>query len=266
MAAGSPQPDVTVPAAVASVAAGRTLRLVWVNETDGLTFEAGTGADRCFIKWAPAASHPDLAAEADRLAWARRFHPVPEPLACGTDASGSWLVTAALPGENAVSRRWKADPATAVTALGAGLRAMHDALPIAACPFSWTAEDRLTDACQQAAAARLDRAAWHESHQPLSVSAALDLAAAIPPIDKLVVCHGDACAPNTLLTPDGHWSGHVDLGLLGTADRWADLAVATWSTEWNYGPGWDRLLLNAYGIAPDPECARYYRLLWDLSS
>jgi kanamycin kinase len=24
----------------------------------------------------------------------------------------------------------------------------------------------------------------------------------------------------------------VDLGELGIADRWADLAVATWSTEW----------------------------------
>jgi kanamycin kinase len=81
-----------------------------------------------------------------------------------------------------------------------------------------------------------------------------------------VVCHGDACAPNTLLTVDGHWSGHVDLGLLGTADRWADLAVATWSTEWNYGPGWEQLLLDAYGIAADPERARYCRLLWDLSS
>ena len=52
---------------------------------------------------------------------------------------------------------------------------------------------------------------------------------------------------------DGHWSGHVDLGLLGTADRWADLAVATWSTEWNYGPGWEQLLLDAYGIAPTPN-------------
>jgi len=46
----------------------------------------------------------------------------------------------------------------------------------------------------------------------------------------------------------------------------ADLAVATWSADWNYGPGWDRLLLDAYGIRPDPERTRYYRLLWDLSS
>jgi hypothetical protein len=41
-------------------------------------------------------------------------------------------------------------------------------------------------------------------------------------------------------------------------------AVATWSSEWNYGPGWDRLLLDAYGIAPDPDRTRYYRLLYDL--
>ena len=76
-----------------------------------------------------------------------------------------------------------------------------------------------------------------------------------------MVCHGDACAPNTLLYPDGRWSGHVDFGLLGTGDRWADIAVATWSAEWNYGPGWEPLLLDAYGVEPDAERTRYYRLL-----
>jgi aminoglycoside phosphotransferase len=85
-----------------------------------------------------------------------------------------------------------------------------------------------------------------------------------PPVDKLVVYHRDSCAPNTLLTADGRCSGHVDLGELGVADRWADLAIATWSTTWNYGPGWETPLLDAYGIAPDPDRTRYYRLLWDL--
>src|SRR6185436_6775330 len=80
-----------------------------------------------------------------------------------------------------------------------------------------------------------------------------------PPIDRLVVCHGDACAPNTLLDDDGEWSAHVDLGDLGVADRWADLAVATWSTEWNYGPGYDGLVYVGYGIAPDAERIAYYR-------
>jgi aminoglycoside phosphotransferase len=71
-----------------------------------------------------------------------------------------------------------------------------------------------------------------------------------PPVDRLVVCHGDACAPNTLIGDGGRWSGHVDLGSLGVADRWADIAVATWSAELNYGPGWERTLLDAYGISP----------------
>ena len=51
----------------------------------------------------------------------------------------------------------------------------------------------------RAAADRLNPANWHEIHQPLSVATALDHAAAIPPAGRLVVCHGDACAPNTLL-------------------------------------------------------------------
>jgi kanamycin kinase len=45
--------------------------------------------------------------------------------------------------------------------------------------------------------------------------------------------------------------------------RWADLAVAAWSTEWNYGPGYDGLVYVGYGIAPDAERIAYYRRLWD---
>jgi len=257
-----------VPAAVVATASGRAMTLVWQNEAGGLTFEveAVDGAKRRFVKWAPAGSGLDLTAEAARMTWARQFHPVPQVLDHGTDVTGSWLVTAALPGGNAVTDRWTSEPATAVAAIGEGLRALHEALPVADCPFSWSATERVADARRQAAEGRLDPATWHQCHQELSVAAALKLAAAIPATDKLVVCHGDACAPNTLLTADGRWSGHVDLGMLGVADRWADLAVATWSAEWNYGPGWDGLLLDAYGVRPDTERTRYYRLLWDLSS
>jgi kanamycin kinase len=151
-----------------------------------------------------------------------------------------------------------------VAAIGAGLRAMHEALPVDGCPFSWSAAGRLADARRRATRGLLDPARWHPSHQALGVAAALERLAGVPPVDRLVVCHGDSCAPNTLLTGDGRCSGHVDLGELGVADRWADLAVATWSTTWNYGPGWETPLLDAYGIAPDPERTRYYRLLWEL--
>ena len=253
----------TPPEAVRKLATARQVRLAWENE-DALTFEVGVGPDRCFVKWAHAGSPLDLAAEAARMTWAVAYTPVPRVLDLGTDGDGSWLVTAALPGSNAVSQRWLADPRTAVIAIGEGLRAMHDALPVADCPFSWTAQDRVAAARRAAAAGRLDTSDWHPEHAELGIEGAITRVHDIPVADKLVVCHGDACAPNTLIAGSGRSSGHVDLGDLGVADRWADLAVATWSAEWNYGPGWEKLLLDAYGVSPDPERTRYYRLLWDL--
>jgi aminoglycoside phosphotransferase len=265
MSAGPPCEAIAVPASVRAVADGRPARAVWRNEFGGVTFEIGAGADRCFAKWAPAASAIDLGAERARMAWARAFIAVPELLGHGRDADGSWFVTRALPGESAVSPRWLSEPAVAVAAIGAGLRALHDRLPVDRCPFSWSAGDRLADARRRAAAGLIrQNDNWHDDHRRFDLAGALAALERQPPIDRLVVCHGDTCAPNTLIGDDGRCTGHVDLGALGVADRWADLAIATWSTRWNYGDGWERALLDAYGIAPDQERTAYYRLLWDL--
>ncbi len=84
-----------------------------------------------------------------------------------------------------------------------------------------------------------------------------------PPVDLLVVCHGDACCPNTLIGDDGRWSGHVDLGALGVGDRWADIAVAAMSTEWNYGPGGRSPSSRRTASRPTRERLAYYRALWN---
>jgi kanamycin kinase len=244
--AAVPDGPVVVPDAVAALAGDSTegaVDPVWRNVLGGLTFRLrGAGADR-YVKWVPAGTPElDLDAEAERLSWAAPFTPVPRVLDSGRDATGSWLVTAALPGRSAVDPVWVARPETAARAIGAGLRALHDALPVDDCPFTWSAAERI---------ARLD-------------PAVRDQVADVPDIDRLVVCHGDACAPNTLIDDDGRWAAHVDLDSLGVADRWADLAVASASLGWNYGDGYEDAFFDAYGIAPDPGRIAYYRLLWDL--
>ena len=60
--------------------------------------------------------------------------------------------------------------------------------------------------------------------------------------------------------------GFVDLGERGVADRWWDLAVATWSVTWNFGPGLEDLFLKEYGIERDQARIEYYRLLYDVVS
>jgi kanamycin kinase len=246
------------------VAAGATVRPVWENELGGLTFELIGPGGRRFLKWAPTASGLDLSVEAVRLRWAAHYVVVPEVLDIGHYDDGNWLLTRAVPGTSAISRPWQERPAVAVAAIGAGLRQLHDRLPRADCPFSWSAESRIAEAHRAVEESRGPET-WHEDHRHLSPHAALLALEPPPPVDRLVVCHGDACAPNTLIDDRGACSGHVDLGMLGVADRWADLAVATWSTQWNYGPGWEAALLEAYGIEEDPERTSYYRLLWDLA-
>lgn len=49
-------------------------------------------------------------------------------------------------------------------------------------------------------------------------------------------------------------------------DRWADLAIASLSLDWNFGEGHQDELFAVYGIEPDIERIRYYRALWDLES
>jgi kanamycin kinase len=266
MIAASPGGPVESPRIVTELAAGQPARAVWENELGGLTFQIDSGDTRRFVKWMPAGGGIDLAAEVARLRWAVGFTVVPRVLGEGADSTGSWIITQGLPGRAAVDDRWKRDPGTAVRAIGSGLRAFHDALPVADCPFDWSVERRLDRARSRAAAGRTGPADWHHDLQEFgTVECALDVLADMPPVDRLVVCHGDACAPNTLVGEDGTCSGHVDLGALGVADRWADLAVATWSTQWNYGPGWEEPLLEAYGVEPDRERIIYYRLLWELS-
>ena len=203
-------PDTPVPPQVRALAGDTTIRPVWENELGGLTFELGTGAERRFVKWTPASSGIDLDGERVRLDWAAGYTAVPVPLDYGEDADSSWLVTAALPGQCAVAPRWLADPETAVEQIGVSLRALHERLPVPDCPFTASAEERLAEI--RGRTDRLDPTTWNEDHQGLTVDEALSRLSDIPPVDLLVVCHGDTCAPNTLLTDDGRWSGHVDLG------------------------------------------------------
>ncbi|MBD8080422.1 phosphotransferase [Cellulosimicrobium arenosum] len=266
--ASVPGAPVTVPAAVREIARDDAIAPVWRNQLGGLTFRLdpadGAGPGR-FVKWvAVGTPEIDLAGEAARILWVGRRSPVPVVLDQGGSADGAWLVTRALPGRSAVDPCWIADPATAARAIGRGLRALHDALPVDSCPFSWSVEERVANADARLAGGSGPHE-WFPEHRDLAVAAARARLDAPPAVDRLVVCHGDACVPNTLLHDDGTFAAHVDLGSLGVADRWADLAVAAWSTEWNYGPGFDGHVYAGYGVEPDPERIAFYRLLWDLS-
>jgi kanamycin kinase len=246
--------ETEVPAAVTRLAAGRPLTPVWRNSVGGLTYRID---HEYFVKFAPRSTTLPLRDEAERLRWVARYVTVPEVVTTGSDETGVWLQTKALNGWSAVDSRWRDDIATAVTAIAEGLRVLHHRVPVEDCPFDWGVEHRLKLSPR-------DLSDAHPDYRDLPIDEAWARAVDPPPIDRLVVCHGDACAPNTLIGADGRYLAHVDMATMGVADRWADLAIGSWSLHWNFGPDWEDLFFEVYGIEPDPERIAYYRLLWEL--
>jgi kanamycin kinase len=227
--------DDPIPEVVLDIAGEQMVELVWRNDLGGLTFRF----DDRYVKWNPRTTGIDLDHERVRLEWIAPRHPAPRVVGFGSDETSQWLVTAALPGDCAVGDAWRARRPEAIRAIASGLRAIH-ALPIDDFPQEWTGE------------------VWVD-RRPESLGPP-------PSLDDPVVVHGDACAPNTLISLAGEWVGHVDFGDLAVGDRWADLAIASLSLDWNFGEGHQDELFGAYGIAPDEERIRYYRALWDLES
>lgn len=201
----------------------------------GLTFRVSAG----YVKWNPRRTGIDLDREVERLGWIATPHPAPTVLATGSDSEAQWALTAALPGEPAVGDTWRRRRPEAIAAIATGLRRLH-AISIDDFPRGWTEQ------------------VW-VGRRPPSLGTP-------PPLVDPVLVHGDACAPNTLISATGDWVGNVDFGDLAVGDRWADLAVASLSLDWNFGEGHQSELYDTYGIAPDEARIRYYRALWQLES
>ncbi|MBD3162401.1 MAG: phosphotransferase, partial [Candidatus Eisenbacteria bacterium] len=147
-----------------------------------------------------------------------------------------------------------------------GLRAFHET-PAADCPFDFRLDAALAHVRDRVEVGRVDPARhFHPEHRNLTPEQALaELQERRPSREDIVLCHGDSCLPNFLLDDHGV-TGYVDLGELALADRWWDLAVATWSLDWNLGPGWEERFLAAYGVTADRDRRDYFRLLYDLAS
>ena len=64
-----------------------------------------------------------------------------------------------------------------------------------------------------------------------------------------VLLHGDYCLPNVLVD-QGRLTALVDLGRSGIGDPRDDFAAALWSLHYNYGAGYARDFLDAYGVPP----------------
>ncbi|PST19334.1 APH(3') family aminoglycoside O-phosphotransferase [Rhizobium sp. JAB6] len=203
----------------------------------------------------------ELAGEVARLRWlTSQGLACPEVIAHEKDDEREWLLMSALPGCDLVSAE-RLQPLERVRLLADALQRLH-AIDIAACPFDHRLENRIKTARAHLFAGRVDEDDFDETRLGRAAGDLFrELVETRPPTEDLVVTHGDACLPN--FVADGpKFSGYIDCGRLGVADRHQDIALACGSIERNFGEHLVAAFLEAYGnFEQRPEKIVYYRLL-----
>lgn len=194
---------------------------------------------------------------ADRLPAARLVHFV-------RDAAGAWLLTEAVPGRT--GDEWlAADPAmlpAVILAFAGFLRDLH-ALPVADCPFEAGAALRMAAARRLIDAGLVDKDDFDDDHAGWSAEQVWATLRP-PPSDDRVVTHGDFSLGNLLLDEAGRVTGCIDVGRLGVADRYQDIAIL-WQNLAEYGAAAQAAFLAAYGVAtPDEARLTFHRCLDEL--
>lgn len=218
------------------------------------------GYPALFVKSEAADDFAELPGEGLRLRWLAQ-HGVPAPLVQSqvTAQGRHWLLTSALPGRDLASCADLA-PQRVVDLAADALRDLHR-LPPDGCPFDHRLDRRIDAARTRVDAGAVDETDFDEERRGRRAADLLsELIARRPPVEDLVVAHGDACLPN-LMAQAGRFTGFVDCGRLGRTDRHQDLALACWSIRYNLGEAWIAPFLRRYGVPADPERLAYYRLL-----
>jgi streptomycin 3"-kinase len=236
---------------------------VTVGESDTKVFRRGS----VYAKHCGPAGVEELAAERDRVEWlAGTSIPGATFVDWWEGTDGAALLTSAVPGVMGNELPWSPK---LVRSFAGAIRAFHE-LPLESCPF----ERRLEDVVSQVEDV-VRRGAVNpdfltdEWRQAPPEELLAQLHAAVPEVlgkFEPVVCHGDACLPNFLFDPDTlEWTGAIDVGRLGVADRYADLALtsAQIEDEWSVDPV---DFLSSYGVdSADRQRLSFYRLLDSMS-
>ncbi|MCP2299908.1 kanamycin kinase [Nocardia amikacinitolerans] len=201
---------------------------------------------------------PRATAERDRLDWLRaRGIRVPEVAAFAEDV----LVLADAGAPSLAAREGDGATAPSIgTVMGELLRRLH-ALPVAECPFDGRLDTVLAQARRHVLEGLVDPDDFDDDNSDLNPEQVLErLLAERPQTEDLVVAHGDFTPPNVL--ENGIL---LDVGGLGVADRYRDLALAERDLREDFGDHEVRAFFAAYGLdAPDWTRLDYYRLLDEL--
>ena len=213
--------------------------------------------------------------ELQMMRWLRGKLPVPEILAYEEADGKSYLLMSRVRGQMSCTPCFLENPAHLARLLAKALKRLWR-VDIGDCPVSAALETKLAQAEYRVAHQMVDV----ENVEPDTFGengfenpeALLSWLKENRPEEEKVLSHGDFCLPNVIFQGDT-LSGFIDLGRMGVADKWCDIALCYRSLCHNFSgkyngvsyPGFrPEMLFAELGLEPDWQKIRYYILLDEL--
>lgn len=256
-----------VPASFAESLAGYRWARDTVGESGGAVYRlhGSPAAADVYLKHGGGATAADITDEMVRLRWLDGRLPAPAVTHFVADPEEAWLLMTAVPGRSA----WQVldtspdDRQATVDALARFMKRLH-ALPVSDCPFAADHLYRVARARERIDAGLVDEEDFDPERAGWSAEQVWDAMQQLLPLHAdPVVTHGDFSLDN-LLIHDGEVVGCIDVGRLGIADRYQDLAIL-WNCLGDFDAALQERLFASYGIAePDRRKLQFHLLLDEL--
>lgn len=207
--------------------------------------------------------------------WLAGQLPVPQILFHAVEDGISYLLMSKIDGKMSCDEEYIQDSKRLTGILAESLKRLWQ-VDISDCPVRWDLQHKLPVARKAVDTGVVDM----ENAEPETYGEGgfqdpaelMDWLYANQPGEDLVLSHGDFCLPNIFLKKNG-LSGFIDLGRMGVADRWQDIALCYRSLKHNYSGkysgktygGYDPdFLFEALDMDPDWQKINYYILLDEL--
>lgn len=209
------------------------------------------------------------------MRWLAGKLPLPRPVAYECGNGKSYLLMTRITGKMACDDAYMKNPELLTEMLAEALKRLW-AVDISECPCVWQLERKLAMAKYRVEHDMVGTEdAEPDTYGPGGFASPHELLQWLithKPQENPVLSHGDFCLPN-IFFEDGSLKGYIDLGRMGAADQWQDIALCYRSLKHNYDgmyggkkyEGYEpEMFFDKLGIRPDWEKIRYYILLDEL--
>jgi aminoglycoside 3'-phosphotransferase-1 len=256
-----------VPLDMSSATSGYKWARNLIGESGGFVYRlhGKTDAPDLYLKHGMDTVADDITDEMVRLGWLKSRMLAPHTEGFVRTERQAWLLMTALPGKTAYQVMTESPEAcqSVVDILATFMRRLHS-IPVDECPFNSKHDYRLALARKRIDSGLVDTDDFDDERETWTAEDVWNaMQSFLPLTPDLVVTHGDFSLDNFLISDRGE-VGCIDVGRLGIADRYQDLAIL-WNCLEEFGKSLQSRFLQQYGCEHiDVEKLQFHLMLDEL--